>query len=422
MKIAEKNKIISLKRKNYIWNFAATIINASEAVLVLAFASRLVPLEDVGILTFGFVVANVMLCISKYGVRNYQVSDVKYKYKFTDYFITRLITIFLALISLLIFIFYSYLFNDYSLKKLFTIIVIILIYQVDAFEDVFSAELQRKGRLDLGAMVFSFRWLITIAIWIMGLFILKNILASSFIAFLFDLIFAIIVCCFLYKNSMTTEKSNKDKILKILKECFPLCAMMTLSIYIPNAAKYTIDLNLGENIQAIYGYISMPIFVLDVVSVVMFQPLLLEISQEWNKGQYKLILRKLFALSGFISMIALIYSCLAFFVGIPFLSLLYGVNLNKYKSCFMLLVAGSVALAFLGMIVAVMTVMRKQYISMLLYFLVSLTLFCLLNFVFSKSSIIAITIITVSGIVLLTTLLGLMMLCILFIKYKKSRL
>ena len=110
MEIGEYNNHI--KRKSYIWNFIATAINASEAVLVLAVASRIVSLDDVGILTFGFVIANLMLCISKYGVRNFQVSDVNYQYSFKDYLLSRILTISFAGFATIIFAFFSVLFND----------------------------------------------------------------------------------------------------------------------------------------------------------------------------------------------------------------------------------------------------------------------------------------------------------------------
>ena len=88
---------INVKRKSYLWNLLASGVNASEAVVIIVVASRVVTLSDVGILTFAFTLANLIMCIGKYGVRNYQVSDLTDAKEFSAYYYSRLFTILLAI-------------------------------------------------------------------------------------------------------------------------------------------------------------------------------------------------------------------------------------------------------------------------------------------------------------------------------------
>lgn len=66
---------INLKR-GYIWNTVAGILNASEAIIMSMIVTRMMSLADAGILSIAFTIANQLVLIGKFGLRNYQVTDV----------------------------------------------------------------------------------------------------------------------------------------------------------------------------------------------------------------------------------------------------------------------------------------------------------------------------------------------------------
>ena len=51
-----------------IWNAAAGMLNAAEAVLVMAIVSRTDGIETAGVFSLAFSLANLFMSIGKYGV------------------------------------------------------------------------------------------------------------------------------------------------------------------------------------------------------------------------------------------------------------------------------------------------------------------------------------------------------------------
>ena len=58
-----------------------------------------------------------------------------------------------------------------------------------------------------------------------------------------------------------------------------------------------------------------------------------------------------------------------YLLGIPVLSLIYGVNLNEYKTALVILLLGGSALAFVNFLQMIITVARKQNLLNIGYFL-----------------------------------------------------
>lgn len=81
-------------KSNFIWNTLAGLVNAAEAVILLMVVGRTNGLEDAGVLTIAFAIGNLMMTIGRYGVRNYQVTDVEDRLSFGSYFTHRICTVF----------------------------------------------------------------------------------------------------------------------------------------------------------------------------------------------------------------------------------------------------------------------------------------------------------------------------------------
>ena len=71
---------LSQKKRDYIWNTVAGLINAAEAVIMSMFVTRIIGLADAGRLTIAFAIGNLMMTVGKFGVRNYQVTDIENKF------------------------------------------------------------------------------------------------------------------------------------------------------------------------------------------------------------------------------------------------------------------------------------------------------------------------------------------------------
>lgn len=116
-----------IERSSYMWNMFGSMLLAFQSVIMLMIITRALGLEAAGIYTIAYANANLFLTIGKYGMRNFQVSDIKGRYSFGDYFASRCIT---TIAMLLISVFYIMIIAQsygYSKEKCYVILWMCLI-------------------------------------------------------------------------------------------------------------------------------------------------------------------------------------------------------------------------------------------------------------------------------------------------------
>lgn len=358
--------------KNVIWNFVASGINGVESILILAIASRYTTLEKVGVLTISFTVANLLMNIGKFGVRGYQVTDISQEFSFIDYVKSRIITIFFMFWVLVLYAIYAMFILGYNVYKIRIVIFVTLIYSTEVIEDVILSEFQRRGKLFIGSIMFSIRWGITLFVWGTSIIIYKDIFRATTVAMIFAYIVLVMFLFSIKKsNIFSVDKKKKGGVL-VLKKCYSLCIIAFLSIYLPNIVKYSIDRCLSDKDQALYGFITMPIFFVDLVAMIIFQPIISDMSMRLYEKEYISFYRKYYNMIGVVGAVSVIGIIIGSAIGVRCLSLLYSVDLMSYKNDFVVVMIGSAGLAYIGLFAAILTMLRKQKIVMYLYLVVSL--------------------------------------------------
>lgn len=111
----------------------------------------------------------------------------------------------------------------------------------------------------------------------------------------------------------------------------------------------------------------MPVYVIDIVSMVIFQPILVKLSEEWNDSKYDNFKRRILKPCGVVLGVSMIALAGGYLLGIPVLSFLYGVDLNNYKSELLILLIGGAALGYIGLFTSILTIIRKQNYLMISY-------------------------------------------------------
>lgn len=84
----EEDKIkesVKIQRDSYIWNMAGNMLMAFQSVLLLMLLRRTTDLQTAGIFTIAYADANLFLTIGKFGMRNFQVSDIRGQFTFGEY-------------------------------------------------------------------------------------------------------------------------------------------------------------------------------------------------------------------------------------------------------------------------------------------------------------------------------------------------
>lgn len=374
-------------KKDYVWNTLAGLINAAEAVIMSMIVTRVTGLSDAGYLTLAFAVGNLLASVGKYGVRSFQVTDVHEQFIFSDYFWTRIITVFLMLISLLSYVLYGKFFRFYETKKCLIVLLIGLIYIIESVEDVFWGFYQNKNRLYLGAQIFSFRWIGILMSFFVTILYTKSIVIALGISCIISalvLTFGLILISNSEKVRFSIARIRWESIKDILISCFPLFLTTFLSFYVANSPKYALDCYVSAEVQACYGFVAMPIFVIGLLNSFIYQPVLVTMSKEYSE-------RNAFAFKRRIKiqimvLLGVTAVCLlgAFAIGIPVLSWLYHTDLSAYLNELLILLLAGGFLALSGYFTAVLTIMRCQKDLLLGYIPVSVIAFLFMNLVAKK--------------------------------------
>lgn len=360
-----------IEKSSYVWNMAGSMIVAFQSVIILMIITRVLGLEAAGIYTIAYANANLFLTIGKYGMRNFQVSDVRQIYSFHDYVTSRWLTTFLMIAVAVFYIIATAQRNGYSKEKCYVILWMCLFKAVDSMEDVFHGLYQKMGRLDVASKMLTIRMSTTILFFGANVFFTKNLYWSLVSSTIATLIFFIISIGITYRHFKTKTAGINNNVCRLLIQCFPLFVGGFLSFYIGNAPKYAIDTYLSDEMQACYGFISMPVFVVGLLNGFIFNPMLYKISLMWNEKKtkkfVKCILRQSFILGG----ITIICMGGGYILGVPVLSQLYHTDLGKYRYELVILLFGGGFLGLSGLLNTVIVIMRHQRVVIFIYGIVA---------------------------------------------------
>ncbi len=351
----------NIERDSYIWNMAGSMLMAFQSVIMLMILTRTLGLVEAGVFTIAYANANLFLTIGKYGMRYFQVSDVKNQFTFAEYRLSRVVTSAAMIAVSIAYTLYAAVSNGYTAEKTQVILWMCLFKVVDVIEDVYHGLYQRKNRLDVASKILTLRMILTIIVFGLGLVILRDLLLSLIIATILTTLLFILSIRWTYSGiQIGNERVEKRNILLLLKVCFPLFAGSFLSFYIGNAPKYAIDARLTDELQACYGFIAMPVFVIGLLNNFIFNPMLFHISVLWNEKKVKAFVLKTIFQTGVVVLITIVCIVGAWLIGIPVLSWLYNTDLAPYKAELLILLLGGGFLGLSGLLNAVITVIRYQ--------------------------------------------------------------
>lgn len=159
----------------FAWTVASGIVYSLQSLLFLIVITHILDDEAAGIYNAGMVVAQMMLTVGKYSVRNYQVSDVREQYSFADYFTFRLITCMAAMIVMFIWIAVK----GYT-GGIAIVAASLTVYKMaECLSDVFEGLYQQKFRFDVSGKSQFVKDLTMIIVYIGMLVITRDVVISS---------------------------------------------------------------------------------------------------------------------------------------------------------------------------------------------------------------------------------------------------
>jgi O-antigen/teichoic acid export membrane protein len=227
----------------------------------------------------------------------------------------------------------------------------------------------------VAAKAMALRMLITIPFFCIMVCLLKNLLWTLIITTCLTSLLAAVFIGLTYSDFCEEGTLSLERVGVLLRTCFPVFAGGFLSFYIGNAPKYAIDAYLDDELQACYGFISMPVFVIGLLNGFILNPMLYGLSRLWNDGKIKEFVGKILMLTCSTFIITLVCVVGAFFVGVPVLSFLYNTDLSPYKTELLVLLLGGGLLALSNVLNIAVVIMRYQKSLLICYAVAALLAF-----------------------------------------------
>ncbi len=350
--------------KNFIWNSLGTGINSFNSLFFLIIVSRINGREAAGIFSLGYATACILYTLAMYSGRLCQVTDVEGKIKDKDYIVTRLFTCFLMCLGAGAFL----LVKRYSLYKT-SIFILLAIYRgIEAFADVLYGVMQKNGYLYKCGKSLAGKGFIGIALFLIVDLFTKNLDLACLSIILINLVI-LFVYDYLIVTKKLIEKPKflKENVISILKNEFFVFANSFAGIYILNAPKYAIDGYLGEDMQAIYGYIMMPATVMTLFTQFIVMPFLGKMKDMYEAKKIDDIKKTTFKIKLVVIAFGAFAVLAAFLLGPEVLGILYGLDLTGYRMNLCVIIASYIFYALAYVDLVTLTTIRHTFVQFVIY-------------------------------------------------------
>ncbi|MEZ7592427.1 lipopolysaccharide biosynthesis protein [Streptococcus sp. 27098_8_186] len=361
----------------YIWNLLGNFAAAAVSVLYLLIVSRMQTSEVADQFSLATSIGNLWIIIGQFQVRNYQATDVKSSHPFSAYFYTRLLTVTMMVISLFPYLWtINYDFTNNSVM----IITWIIVYRVaDAFSDLFQGYFQQHGRLDIAGKAMVYRYALSVLILLFGLLLSHSMVLTLLALALFNLFFVFsydyahfkLFDKLSFRNSFS--RNTIDESFKIIRVCFSLFIYGFLLTLVFNEAKLSISGAYAKGIveagaQRDYNILFMPVFFMSLCILVV-RPLITQMAELWQRKKFQVFYKMFLKILLLTLSIGIVITFLTYLIGVNVLSLIFGLDLLKYKLELTILVLSGVLYSFSIILENILIIMRKHYYLLSVYIL-----------------------------------------------------
>ncbi|HFU3729499.1 TPA: lipopolysaccharide biosynthesis protein [Streptococcus suis] len=364
----------------YFWNMVGNLAAAAVSVLYLLIVSRFSNAKTADDFSMAYAIGNLWVVIGLFQVRNYQGTDIKEGHSFAAYLLARIYSLTLMVATILPYLLLTQYQSSYEL------VLLVILYRVgDVISDLFQGFFQQRDRLDLAGKHMTIRYTASTFVLTTSLAIGKHLPLALALMAITNLTLVFLLDRRQAQKLHPTkpyslfETSLHKDAYTILHACFPLFINGFLLTYIFNEPKQVIETGLADGrlmtgMQRDFSILFMPVFFMSLC-VLILRPLITSLAKLWYQHSYqefRQICNRL-VLGLFIG--GSLISLLAFGIGTPILSLLFGIDLTSHNLTLGILVFSGILYSLAIVFENLITIFRQQKILVFVY---------LLLFIFSR--------------------------------------
>lgn len=330
---------------------------AAATVIMLLVVTRVLGTSSAGVFALALTIGQQFQMLGAFEVRPFHATDVGERFGFGTYHASRLYTSLLMIAGVAA---YALIAGTTATDALL-IMLIACLRTFDAFEDVFHGELQRRGHLDLAGRAYFWRTLITTVAFSGLVMATRDLLLSCVLTLVISLV-ALIALNLPVSRAVFSLRPNfgPGPVLELLRLCLPLAIGASLSVFLMSAPRLGIEHFLSREDQAEFAILFMPALVINLLSLVLFKPLLTRMATHWVDGDVtaftRVVRNGLVAVAG----ASILTLTVSWAIGLPLLSFIYGVDLVGRQSALLILVVGGALNATGVILYYALVTMRQQ--------------------------------------------------------------
>lgn len=364
-------------RDTYIWNMIAATSSSFQSMVILLIMTRAGHVNTASYVAIGFAAANLMMTIGKFGIRNFQATDVSEKYEFRCYKQARFITVVGMALCSMAYCMVKYIESGYPVGKTIVVLLLCIYKTVESLEDVYHGRLQQKGRLDIASKIWAIRNLAFIVEFLVIFLALKKLEVTLVIS----VATTMVLCWFL--NRMPKQFylgssiyiSAKKNWKELLRACFPIAVAAFLLMYISNAPKYIVDTVISDEGQSHFNILFMTVFVVTLFSNFIYNPILNRLAILWEEGNKRELSRRIGIVIGIVAGIVAVGIIFAEVIGRKLLGIIYGVSLEQYKQELRLMLISGGLIAIMNLLYMMIILLRRQKVFYFVFMIATVALF-----------------------------------------------
>lgn len=261
-------------------------------------------------------------------------------------------------------------------EKVFYLVILTIYMIVNAVGEIYQSFYFQQLHVDVSGQILFFRTLIPFCAFALFQVTIRNLVLSLIVMLAVNLIITALYAKQSRTQGGTSILRPKAKcLIKLFKSCFPLFISAFLMILIVNLPRYVVEWKLTDEMQGYFSLLFIPAQVINMLSQFVFKPLLNGYSVLIEQKKYLEFWKSL--LKQFIFIVAFTAVCClgGAILGIPFLSWVYGANLNGYVEILVIIILGGGALAAAQLMYYILVLIRQQRRIMLIYGVVALAAF-----------------------------------------------
>lgn len=347
-------------RKNQLYitigNFVYLVSQWAFTVVVVRFSSDF---YMAGLLGLAITVSNIFFIIASYGLRSYQVSDIKKEFSDQCYVLTRLITVPVACVACIV---YSVI-KGYNAETIMVIGLYMVYKALEALSDVFHGILQIYNKYLKICISMSIKGILALIVFTVAL-LLKYTLIQALLCM--NIVVLITLITMEYRWSLQCSSPlvliNRTNIQASIRLLRVSILMVVLSIAQPllmSIPRLYFEQHYSTELLGIYSSLSSPTVAITTLVSCALMPYIPVFAEYYKNGNVNGLSKLMFLSLG----LTAAFGAIAFFAGGIagdwILSVLYGSTLRDYVPVFQLIILVSTFSSMNMCMIVLYTSMRK---------------------------------------------------------------